>query len=162
MQTYEIWATLSPALNHEILDAAYRHDKRLYRDVVREAGEVLRKRPQIILEMPRAERHELFRPLLGLPAFNVQDNNLAVNWLRCAGEPMMVLFLDTLAIPHDGHGCVDKFPPTPDEVRLARACAALYEKFPAEQVSFYLRLFPLLSDGAWQPEKFIPGDAEKI
>ena len=150
MQTYELWTTLSPALNHEILDAAYRHDKRLYREVVREAGEALRKREQLLLEMPRAERHELFRPLLGTPGFSTQDNNLVINWLRRDGVPMMALFLDTLGIPHDGEGCVERFPESVDEARLTKACATLYEKFPADRVSFYLRLFPGLSGTEWK------------
>ena len=146
---------LSKELNHEILEVACLNEKRLYRHAVQDLSEVLRKRPQIILELPRVARHELFRPLLGLPQFDLLAGNLVVNWLRVSGEPMMVAFLDELGIAHDGHGCVEVFPAEVEEQRVAAACGMLYERFDAEQVGLYLRLFAGISGVDWGVERLV-------
>ncbi len=149
MHAFEIWNTLSKELNHEILQAAYLHEKRLYRQVVEDLSEALRKRPQAILEIPRETRHELFKPLLALPQFNTLGSNLIIQWLGSTHTPMLALFLDTVGVAHDGKGCAESFPKDVEPARLEKACAALYEKYPPEQVSLYLHLFPAITGTAW-------------
>jgi hypothetical protein len=154
MRAFEIWPKLSKELNHEILEAAYLSGKPLYRHAVQELSEVLRKRPQVVLGLPRAARHELFLPLLGLPQFDVLGSNLAINWLRASGVPMLAAFLDEVGVEHDGRGCSENFPGSVDAARVERACMALYGRFPAEKVSFYLQLFPRITGTRWGVERF--------
>ncbi|MDR1191731.1 MAG: hypothetical protein LBK60_08755 [Verrucomicrobiales bacterium] len=157
MRAYEIWPGLSEALNHELLEAACLRDKRLYRKAVQDLGAALHKRAHQLLELPRAARHELLRAPLGLAKFDTLGYNLIINWLRGAGEPMLVMFLDGLGIAHDGHGCAEKFPEALADARLEQACRVLYERFPAEQATLYLRVFPNITGVAWgvEVEKFV-------
>ncbi|MDR1146087.1 MAG: hypothetical protein LBK71_08140 [Verrucomicrobiales bacterium] len=155
MRAFEIWPKLSKELNHEILETACLHEKRLYRHTVQDLSEAMRKRMPAVLELPRATRHELFQPLLGWSKFDVLGHNLVINWLRVAGEPMMVAFLDAVEVRHDGRGCTENFPATVAAAKLATACQLLYEKFPAEKVTLYLQLFPNISGVRWGLEQHL-------
>jgi hypothetical protein len=155
MRAFEIWPKLSKELNHEILEVACLNEKKLYRHAVQDMSAMLRKRPQVILELPRATRHELFQPLLGMPQFDVLGHNLVINWLRISGEPMLVAFLDGVGLKHDGHGCAEEFPESVDASKVEQACKSLYDKFPAEKVGVYLQLFPNITGVDWGTEKFV-------
>ena len=152
---FEVWSTLSEELNHEILQAAYLHEKRLYRHAVQDLSQALHKRPQAILEVPRSLRHELFRPMLGLPHFDTLGHNLVINWLGTTKTAMLIDFLDGVGVAHDDKGCAEEFPETVSSGKLEKACDALYKKYPAEEVSLYLNLFPNITGTSWGLEKFI-------
>jgi len=62
MRISETWSEISESLNHQIIEAAYLHDKSLYRRLNQEMAKGLRKRTKGVLEMPRAQRHALYRP----------------------------------------------------------------------------------------------------
>jgi len=156
MRAYQVWTTLPGPLNHEIWQSVYLQDKKLYRLAVQDMAEALRKRPQALLELPREARHELFRPLMGLPQFDVLGHNLVIKWLGSTRQAMLVDFLDALGIPHDGNGCAEQFPETMTVARLKKAIAALYAKHDAPAVSLYLHLFPSICGVNW------PGLADHI
>jgi hypothetical protein len=149
MHAFEVWNTLSPGLNHQILDSACLNNKRLYRQVVDDMASNLRRRNKALLDMPRAERHKLFQPLLGLPNFYVLTQNLVMNWLVADESEMLASFLDQLGIEHDGEGCVDMFPETMDDGKLKAAVDGLYAAFPEEKVTLYLNTFDDVSGCNW-------------
>jgi len=149
MFAHEAWKEVTPELNHEVLEAAYVHDKKLYRRLVQEMAQNLRKRPQMVLEMPRRERHAFFYPLLQLPHFDLHAQNLVIVWLAETQAPMMAAFLDALGIAHDGKGYADGFPEAVDEARLKQAVAGLYEGFPKDAVGLYLRVLDRVSGVEW-------------
>jgi hypothetical protein len=149
MRAFEVWNDLSPALNHEILETAYRLQKKLYRRVIDDLAPQLRMRPQRLLDMPKVERHALFQPLLALPLMDVLSQNLLLHWLAQEAHPLMATFLNELGIAHDGKGCVEEFPATVDPARLAKAVETLYASFPAEKVTLYLRTFDSVSGCQW-------------
>lgn len=149
MRAYEVWGELSPTLNHSVLEAAYTHQKKLYRNLVQDAAKHLHQRPQRLLEVPRNERHAQFQTLLASPAFYMLSQNLLLNWLLQSESAMMVALLDALHIPHDGQGCSSDFPEKIDDALLKEAVAKLYEKFDAEKVRFYLKTFDSVADVNW-------------
>ncbi|MFH1066694.1 MAG: hypothetical protein V1746_02170 [bacterium] len=149
MRAYEIWGELSPSLNHAVLEAAYVHQKKLYRNLVQDAAQHLHQRPQRLLETPRNERHAQFQPLLASPAFYMLSQNLLLNWLLQSESAMMAAFLDALRIAHDGQGCASDFPEKIDDTLLTDAVAKLYEKFDAEKIRFYLKTFDSVAGVNW-------------
>jgi hypothetical protein len=149
MMVTEAWAALDSALNHEVLDCACLEDKKLYRRVVQEMSKNLRRRPQMLLGMPRPARHELFRPLLGLPQFETLAQNLAIRWLRERRKGMMVSFLDTLGVVHDGAGMAESFPETMEEKKLLEGARALAAAHGKEAVFFYLNIFDQICGVEW-------------
>jgi hypothetical protein len=149
MHAIEYWNLLSPALNHEILETACLNEKKLYRRVVDDLAANLRKRPKMILEMPRQARHELFRPLLGLPHFHIITQNLMIHWLATTQVSLMNTFLDELSIKHNDAGSVDAFPAQVDKARLSAAVDKLYAGFEQEKVTAYLSVFDSISGAKW-------------
>ena len=149
IHAFELWGDLSKELNHQILQAAYLNEKRLYRHAVQELSGALRKRPQVILEIPRDQRHELFKPLLALPHFDTLGHNLIINWLGSVHTDMLVDFLDAAGVSHNGKGTAEEFPESVPAAKLEKACALLYGKYPAEEVTLYLKLFPNITGTSW-------------
>lgn len=150
MLVSELWSGLSPELNHEILEAAYEGEKKLYRRVVQDLGAHLRRRPNLLLNMPRAQRHQLFLPLLGLPQCDLLAQNLVMHWLGSTQTPMLIRFLDLSGVAHDGQGFAEEFPQAVPDPKLKTAVETLYAEFDPEKVSLYLRLFPSLTGAAWE------------
>ena len=136
-------------LNHEVLDSACQNDKKLYRRLVQEMSANLRRRPQMLLQTPRAARHALFKPLLELPRFDTLAQNLLIQWLRASQVPMMNAFLEALGIPHDANGCAGAFPGAMDADKLRGAADKLYAAFVANRVTLFLSVFDRLSGAAW-------------
>jgi hypothetical protein len=149
MFAHEAWKLLTPELNHEVLEAAYTHEKKLYRRVVQEMAQNLRRRPQMLLETPRKDRHALFQPLLSLPHFELTSQNILIVWLAETQQPLMTTFLDALGIAHDGKGYADGFPETIDDARLKAAVEQLYAGFPAPKVNLYLGVLERISGVQW-------------
>ncbi|NJK92662.1 MAG: hypothetical protein HC904_13045 [Blastochloris sp.] len=149
MHATEYWQKMSPEKNHEILEFAYLNDKKLYRRVVEDLSAQLRKRPKLILETPRAQRHELFRPLLGLPNVHLLSQNLMILWLGQKQVTLLNAFLDALGIEHDQAGSVERFPETVDKKKLSSAVEGLYQAFPEEDVNAYLSVFDSISGVNW-------------
>lgn len=141
MYAYEVWKDLTPELHHEVLEAVYVNNKKLYRNVVNQMAKNLRMRPERVLESPRKERHQLFQPVLTHPQFHLLTQNILMDWLRYTQTPMLVNFLDSLGIAHDGTGCSDSFPSQIDEAKLPAAIDALYTAFPKDHVTLYLKTF---------------------
>lgn len=149
MHAFQIWASLSQPLQHEILEASYFNQKKLYRMLIQDMADALRKRPLLLQTLPRNERHMLFQPILGLPNYQVLTQNLLMQWLVADQSKMMAFFLEALGIEHDGKGCADVFPAEMDEDKLKAAVEGLYAGFPEEKVTVYLRTFNVLSGSDW-------------
>ena len=67
------------------------------------------------------------------------------------GRPaMLISFLNSLGVPHDGNGGIEgDIPPTLDPDKIKAGAAALLEKHPPEEVAIYLNLFQLQQPGGW-------------
>jgi len=141
MYACELWKDLTPELHHELLEAVYLNNKKLYRNIVGQMAKNLRSRPERLLETPRTERHLLFQPILALPQFHLITQNILMDWLRHTQTPLLVHFLDALGIPHDGTGCTDTFPSQLDDSKLPAAVESLYASFPKDHVTLYLKTF---------------------
>lgn len=150
MYACEIWGTLSADLSHQILEAAYLHNKKLYRRVVNDMAANLRKRPQRLLDTPRIERHPLFSPLLSAPQFDVLSQNLLMCWLAHEQTSLICAFLDQLGIPHDEKGFADNLGDEPSKETLTRAVSHLYDHYPQDVVTTYLQAFETICGVSWK------------
>ena len=82
------------------------------------------------------------------PAETIGDHLLQV-WLVRKHTDMLVSFLDTLGIAHNGQGVVDKLPDSLDPEKLKKGVDALFEKYPAGTVSLYLHMFQNQTPSGW-------------
>lgn len=82
------------------------------------------------------------------PSNEIGDHLLQV-WLLRKHQDMLITFLNTLGIPHDGNGIVNELPETLDKDKLAKAVDELFEKYPAGVASVYLQMFQLQTEDGW-------------
>lgn len=76
--------------------------------------------------------------------------NLLQIWLMKARPAMLISFLDSLGVSHDGQGGIEgELPSTLDPEKIKSGTAALLAAHPAEEVAVYLNLFQLQQPGGW-------------
>lgn len=150
MATCILWQQIPEELVHEILLTVRDSDKRLYRVVVELTSRRLGIRQAKLLEMPKAERHQLSRRVLAVPQSEEISSHLFSCWLVHRRAPMLCAWLDALEIPHDSQGVVEEFLEEPAAEKLQEALEGLLARFPSLEVAIYLRLFQEIDDVRWK------------
>ncbi|CAB4243758.1 conserved protein of unknown function [Methylacidimicrobium sp. AP8] len=159
MATWTLWREIPDEWVHEILLAVRDSDKRLYRVAIELTSRRLGIRQGKLLEMPKAQRHQLARRVLSLPQSEEISSHLFTCWLVHTRAPMLCAWLDALEIPHDGRGVVEKFGEEPSPEKLREALERLLACFPRLDVAIYLRLFNEIDEVGWEGlEEILSGD----
>ncbi len=70
-------------------------------------------------------------------------------WLFAARQPMLLAFLDSLGVSHDGEGLIEDLPAEPPREKVVAAVENILSTNPAWAVSVYLRLFVQMDDSGW-------------
>ncbi len=70
-------------------------------------------------------------------------------WLMKGHSEMLIDFLDSLGIEHDGEGAADDIPDEFDADKLKETVATLKEKYGAELTRVYLQVFQLQRSNPW-------------
>ncbi len=70
-------------------------------------------------------------------------------WLFAAKQPMLLTFLDSLGVSHDGEGLIEDLPAEPPREKVVAAVDKILASHPAWAVSLYLRLFIQMDDAGW-------------
>ena len=148
-QAHQAWQRTAPELKHQVLESACQNNKKLYRLILERAATALKTRLPKLLEEPRKERHARLAAILGSPPFDAMTHNLFSDWLLHQEQKMMVAFLNSLGIEHDGAGCAEQFPEDPDPEKLKKAVERLYQQFDEEKVTLYLTLFEAVAGCHW-------------
>ena len=149
MKAYYIFQQADEATISDILDWMRNRERAIYRAAVRELGALKKLRPQYIQQKPLQERFLFLKKMLSWkPSEEIGDHLLQV-WLLRKHESMLVDFLNTLGIEHNGHGVVDVLPDTLDQEKLQKAVDQLFEKYPAGVASVYLQMFQLQTEEGW-------------
>jgi hypothetical protein len=96
-----------------------------------------------------------------------QDDTLAAHllqaWLLGAQKPMLCDFLDSLGIPREEDGTVERLPESPAKEKLRETIDQLLAKYPAETVAVYLHAFHDM-DGtvSWPPLGEVLAEDERL
>ena len=149
MPVYPIWGAMAPEQAHEVLLTAQETQKKLYKTALETLSKYMGKRPNQVLEMPKTERHAAWAKLLAHPQLEPLGFNFLCHWLIEKQGPLLMTWLDTLGIAHDGKGLVEDFPPAPSKEKLAAAIEIVVAKYDAKTVSYYLRTFNEIDGVAW-------------
>src|SRR3954468_18914900 len=100
LNAHELLGFMSPALPTDIIAYAYEGDKQMYRATLNAVAEARKVRPVFLERQPRSERHTAMLGILTRPTMELVAGNLIRTWLVKKQKPMLVDFLDSLAIPH--------------------------------------------------------------
>ncbi len=148
LTSHELMGFMSPNLALEILTYAYESDKPLYRATLSAVAEARRVRAVFLERQPRSQRHTAMLGTLARPALEAAAASLIRTWLLKKHNPMLVDFLDALAIPHK-EGVVEQLPPSMDDAKLRAAVDSLLAKYPPEVVTVYLQAFNDMNEVDW-------------
>jgi len=148
LTSHELIGFMSPDLAGQILSFAFEADKPLYRSTLNAVAGVRKVRPVFLERQPRPQRQAAIIASLSRPALENAAAGLIRIWLVKKQAAMLVLFLDTLGIPHK-EGVVDDLPPSVEDEKLRAAVEALLAKFPREEVAVYLVAFHDMNEVTW-------------
>ena len=121
MKAYYIFQQADEQTISDILDWMRNQERAIYRAAVRELGALKKLRPEFIQRKPLLRKH----------------------------QDMLITFLNTLGIPHDGNGIVNELPETLDKEKLSKAVDELFEKYSPGVASVYLQMFQLQTEDGW-------------
>lgn len=149
MKAYYIFQQADEETINNILEWMRNQERGVYQAAVRELGALKKLRPQYVQRKPVAEQFAFIKKTLAWkPSEEIGDHLLQV-WLIRKHERMLVEFLDTLGIEHNGHGVVDTLPESLDKEKLAKAVDHLFEKYSPGVASVYLQMFQLQTEDGW-------------
>lgn len=150
MKACEIFQHISPALGSEIVRYLRTDLRDVYRATVATLAQQRKLRPQFIQKKTGEQQTAWILDTLKLKTSEAVGEQILQVWLMKGQSPMLVAFLDSLGIPHDGQGGIDSdIPKDIDAAKVKPAVQALLEKFPAENVAVYLHIFQLQQPGGW-------------
>ena len=146
MKAYYIFQQADEETISNILDWMRNQERAIYRAAVRELGALKKLRPEFIQRKPLQEQFSFIKKMLSWKPSNEIGDHLLQVWLLRKHQDMLITFLNTLGIPHDGNGIVNELPETLDKEKLAKAVDELFEKYPAGVASVYLQMFQLQTE----------------
>jgi hypothetical protein len=139
---------MSPALAAEIVAYTHESDKPVYKATLAAVAQARHVRPVFLERQPRAQQHAEIVQSLARPGLDAAAGGLIRAWLVNKQKPMLVDFLNALAIPNKD-GVVDELPNTMDDAKLKSAIEALLAKYPPEVVAVYLNAFNDMNEANW-------------
>lgn len=150
MKAYYIFKQADEETISNILDWMRNQERAIYCAAVRELGALKKLRPEFIQRKPLQEQFSFIKKMLSWKPSNEIGDHLLQVWLLRKHQDMLITFLNTLGIPHDGNGIVNELPETLDKEKLAKAVDELFEKYPAGVASVYLQMFQLQTEDGWE------------
>ncbi len=149
MKAHEMFLQMSPALAVELVDFFYNSDRNVYKTTISTLAAQRKVRPVFVTKKTRDHQFLWLVKALQTKRSDEIAQHLLQAWLMKAKSDMLVTFLDTQGIEHDGTGAVDELPKTLDPDKLKLAIDSLLGKYSAEEVTLYLRMFQLQEEGGW-------------
>ena len=162
MKAYYIFQQADEETISNILDWMRNQERAIYRAAVRELGALKKLRPEFIQRKPLQEQFSFIKKMLSWKPSNEIGDHLLQVWLLRKHQDMLITFLNTLGIPHDGNGIVNELPETLDKDKLAKAVDELFEKYPAGVASVYLQMFQLQTEDGWDELAEVPANDPRV
>ncbi len=150
MKSYTIFEKIDEETLNIFLEWMRNQERNVYRAALNELSALKKLRPIYVRQKPVAEQFAWLKKMLAWkPAETIGDHLLQV-WLVRKHTNMLVLFLDTLGIAHNGQGVVDVLPDSLDAEKLKAGVDALFAKYSPGTVSLYLQMFQNQTPEGWK------------
>ncbi len=149
MKAYYIFQQADEQTINDILDWMRNQERGIYRAALRELGALKKLRPEFLQRKPVQDQFTFIRKMLAWKPGNEIGDHLLQVWLLRKHQGMLISFVDTLGIEHDGNGIVNELPETLDKEKLAKAVDDLFEKYSPGVASVYLQMFQMQTEDGW-------------
>lgn len=149
MKAYQIFQNISPELAIEIFSYLRSNEKETFKGLVGTLAEQRKLRPIFILKKTPDEQIAWLCKTAHLKFADGVDEHVLQIWLLNKHRELLISFLDSMGIEHDGEGSVDKLPDVLDADQLKKTVDQLLESNPEEVVKIYLHVFQLQQAEGW-------------
>jgi len=141
MRPHELFDKISPALANDIFATLRAEQNPTYKAAIQGLANQRNLRAVFVERKPAKERHAWMKAALARKVSDAIGEHTIQAWLLGSQKPMLCDFLDSLGIPHNEDGTVEKVPASPPREKLEAAIDQLLSKHPAEAVAVYLQAF---------------------
>lgn len=149
MKAYQIFQNISPDLATEIFSYLRSNEKETFQGLVGSLAEQRKLRPIFILKKTPADQIAWLCKTAHLKFADGADEHVLQIWLLNQQRPLLISFLDSMGIEHDGKGSVDTLPDELDADKLKTTADLLLENNSAEIVKIYLHVFQMQKPDGW-------------
>ncbi|MES2708162.1 MAG: hypothetical protein V4726_16330 [Verrucomicrobiota bacterium] len=150
MKAYLMFQSMPAESSRAIADWLRDTEKEVFKATLSSLAAQRRLRPIFVARKTKAEQAAWVVEQLKSKLNEAVGENLLQIWLMKGRSAMLVTFLDSLGIPHDGNGGIEgDTPATLDPARVKAGVEALLAAHPATEVAVYLNLFQLQQPGGW-------------
>lgn len=149
MKAYQIFQNMSPELATEIFSYLRSNEKETFQGLVGSLAEQRKLRPVFILKKTPADQIAWLCKTAHLKFADGVDEHVLQIWLLNQQRALLISFLDSMEIEHDGEGSVDTLPEELDTDKLKKTADLLLESNPEEIVKIYLHVFQLQKADGW-------------
>lgn len=149
MRAYQLFQNISSDLATEIFSYLRSNEKDTYQGLVGSLAEQRKLRPIFILKKTPADQIAWLCKTSHLKIADGVDEHVLQIWLLNQQRALLISFLDSMGIEHDGEGSVDNLPDELDPDKLKTTVDQLLESNPEEIVKVYLHVFQLQRSDGW-------------
>ncbi|MFM2143799.1 MAG: hypothetical protein RLZZ476_2343 [Verrucomicrobiota bacterium] len=149
MTPNELLAAIGPEMQLQLMRYMQEEQRPAYKAVVNTIAGQRKLRPTFVMEKSKPKQAEWVLDQLRLRSNEGVTEQLFQIWLLKGNAPMLISFLDTVGIAHDGKGEVMELPGDIDEAKAKEAVDALVKAHPVKMVALYLTMFQRQRPGGW-------------
>lgn len=150
MKAHLMFTAMTPATSQAITGWLRETEKPVFQSALSSLAAQRKLRPIFVARKSRTEQIAWMSEQLKSRINEAIGENLLQIWLMKGRPEMLISFLDSLGVPHDGQGGIEgEIPSSLEAEKVKAGAAALLEKHPAEEVAIYLNLFQLQQPGGW-------------
>ncbi|MDG0994892.1 MAG: hypothetical protein P8O22_09180 [Akkermansiaceae bacterium] len=150
MHAYELFQNVKPSIVQDMFQWYRNEDRNLYKTALNSLATNRKLRLAFLQKKPVADQIEWMHKTLQLKTSDMIGEHLLQVYFMKGQESMLVIFCDSMEIPHDGKGQVEGvLPEILDAGKLKTAVDALLEKNDPALVSLYLHTFNIQTPDGW-------------
>lgn len=149
MTPNQILSAIGSEMQLQLMRYMQEEQRPAYKAVVNTIAGQRKLRPTFVMEKSKPKQAEWVLDQLRLRSNEGVTEQLFQIWLLKGNAPMLISFLDTVGIAHDGKGEVMELPGDIDEAKAKEAVDALVKAHPVKMVALYLTMFQRQRPGGW-------------
>ena len=148
MKPQQLIQSISPGLQHEILNHVFKGHRQAYKMVLNTLAANRKLRPVFVERKNKDDQFAFIIEQLRLRANEGVAEQVIQLWLLKGQQDLLKTFLDAVGIEHQD-GQVETLPDEIDEEKAKAGVEALLAAYPAENVALYLHMFQTQRPGGW-------------
>ncbi|MBE7493761.1 MAG: hypothetical protein HS117_02330 [Verrucomicrobiaceae bacterium] len=149
MTPNQILNALGPEMQMQLLRYMQDEQRAAYKAIINTLAPQRKLRPVFIFEKSKEKQAGWLLDQLRLRTNEGITEQIFQIWLLKGNAQMLITFLDTVGIGHDGKGEIAELPKEITDEKAEEAVTALMAAHPAKNVAVYLAMFQMQRPGGW-------------